>query len=158
MAREGLEWRKKLTPATPAHEFKFGKVPEFSGEKIPSPEFFQYMGAVRGGMTYLASPYKSHGKVAMSVAKTRAKATLHLTIRLLDAGICVFSPIVYGTPFDNAGLARSSEWWLKRDIEFLRRCDSLTVHALPGWRESPGVLKEMDWALLNQKPIYVVRF
>ena len=122
----------------------------------PSPEFFQFMAATGNQMVYLASPYSSHGSVSAEKAEERARRTAALTMLLLDNGVNVFSPIVYGMGFMAKGIKRETEWWMQRDFKFVEGCDSLAVHCLDKWEESPGIQREMKWALSMNKNIFLL--
>jgi hypothetical protein len=63
---------------------------------------------------------------------------------MLARGVPVLSPVVYGHPVALAG-GHDTDWqtWRDLDLALLRRCDSLAVLTLPGWRESVGVAAEV---------------
>ena len=105
---------------------------------------------------YLASPHSSNGKVSRRTAAKRAASTVDLTMKLLDSGVWVFSPIAYGITFEDRGHKRSTQWWMRRDIQLFRHCTVLGVHCLPEWEDSPGVQKEIEWALLHNKKVYLL--
>tara|TARA_R110000824_G_scaffold246292_1_gene435377 strand:- start:29 stop:526 length:498 start_codon:yes stop_codon:yes gene_type:complete len=131
--------------------------PVINVTEIPSPSFFRLAGDLdRNHLMYLASPYASNGKVTQRVAYDRAAATTDLTMKLLESGIWVFSPIVYGMSFLDRGHKKPAAWWMRRDIELFKHCTVLGVHCLPGWEDSPGVQKEIEWALLYNKKIYLL--
>lgn len=124
--------------------------------EIPSPSFMRLAAEIEKGLMYLASPHSSGGKVSKRIAVKRAAATVDLTIKLLDAGIWTFSPIAYGISFESRGHKRNNKWWMRRDFEYFKHCDILGVHCLPDWEDSPGVQKEVEWALIHNKKIYLL--
>ena len=108
-------------------------------------------------MMYLASPYSSNWKVTKKMAEERKEKVISFTHTLLNNGVWVFSPIAYGAAFEASGFEHDNQWWMRRDFEFLKHCDILGVYCLKGWEDSPGVQKEIDWALtLNKKILMLV--
>lgn len=128
----------------------------FNLKYIPSPDFFHLLAELDGGLMYLASPYSSKGAVEASVRRRRLVKTIEFTHRLLDSGCWVFSPIVYGSGIEANGFMHDNKWWLRRDFEFFKRCDALGVYCLKGWEKSPGVNKEIDWALVTNKKVLML--
>ena len=122
--------------------------------------FFIFAGACRDSLVYLASPFKSekpfqpHTGVSEAVWRERARQVTIVTEWLLNKGIWTFSPIVYGTQIDGECGSHDSAWWLRRDFEFFKKCDVFAILALDGWEESPGVEKEIEWALTTGKTIF----
>ena len=88
------------------------------------------------------------------VWRERATQTAIVTEWLLNNGIWVFSPIVYGMYIEETCGSHDSAWWLRRDFEFFNKCDVFAFLALAGWEESPGVQKEIEWALTNGKTVF----
>jgi len=128
----------------------------FNLKYIPGPDFFHLLGELDGGLMYLASPYSSKGVVSSSVRRKRLVKTIEFTHRLLDSGCWVFSPIVYGSGIEANGFNHDNKWWLRRDFEFFKHCDVLGVYCLSGWENSPGVNKEIDWALTMNKKVLML--
>lgn len=91
-------------------------------------------------MMYLASPYYHPDALIM---KTRYLLAKQATIGLLSQDIWTYSPIVHNHPLE---MQREHEFWMRFDLDMLRRCDSLGILDIPGWRESKGVAIEMDIA------------
>ena len=107
-------------------------------------------------MLYLASPYRSNWKVTEEEAQQRKKKVVDLTHRLLNAGVWVFSPITYGSAIEDRGHEHDNRWWMRIDFEFFKHCDLLAVYCLKGWEDSPGVTKEIDWALTTNKRVLLI--
>jgi nucleoside 2-deoxyribosyltransferase len=139
------------------HSYRQTDFPILDLNEIPGPDFFRLCVELNRGMMYLASPYSSNWRVSKEVAKERKEKVIAFTDTLLDNSIWVFSPIAYGATFEERGFEHSNAWWMRRDFEFLKHCDILGVYCLEGWEESPGVTKEIDWALtLNKKVLMLV--
>ena len=138
------------------HSYKQTDVPLIDLKEMPGPDFFRLCVEMGGGMMYLASPYSSHWRVTKEVAQKRKNKVIAFTDALMDKGIWVFSPIAYGAAFEERGFEHDSRWWLRRDFEFLKHCDILGVYCLEGWEESPGVQKEIDWALTLGKKVLML--
>lgn len=130
--------------------------PIFDLTSIPGPHFFRLIAEMSGGLLYLASPYSSKGRVTSSVRRGRQAKTIAFTEKLLDGGVWVFSPIAYGSSFEDRGYNHDEKWWMRRDFEFFKRCDVLGVYCLEGWEKSPGVNKEIDWALTTNKRVLML--
>jgi hypothetical protein len=102
-------------------------------------------------MLYLGQPYSSPDKAIMSF---RYRAALGICAELVKKGEFVFSPIVH---WHNVAashyLPTGHEFWLNLDLHFLERCDGLLVAKLPGWENSIGLAREMDFAVGHSIPI-----
>lgn len=92
-------------------------------------------------MIYLAIPYSGMEELSF-------KISCMVTAFLMKAGKTVYSPVVNGHILaTKCDLPADREFWLKHDLDMLRRCDELYVVTLDGWAESVGVLGEIDEAL-----------
>ena len=101
-------------------------------------------------MIYLASPYYHPDGLIM---KTRFLLAKQVTQILVDREVWVYSPILHNHPLE---LDKPHEFWMRFDLDVLRRCDSLLVLAIPGWKESKGVGIEISVAKqLNMSIEYV---
>jgi len=92
-------------------------------------------------LIYLAQPYSGDGQEGMD---ERHKKGQYATIRLLNAGNNVFSPIVHCHPLSQ--LPDTWDYWENIDMDFIKRCDILGVLCLPGWEFSIGVTAEIKYA------------
>jgi len=100
-------------------------------------------------MIYLAIPYSSMEELSFDVSRC-------ITLMLMQYGKNVYSPIIHGhslvsTPgysfhFDH-------DFWMKHDLDMLRRCDELYVVILDRWNKSIGVLTEIREARELGMPI-----
>ena len=102
-------------------------------------------------MIYLASPY-THTDAA--VRESRFHAACSATASLMRAGLHVYSPIVHSHPLVRYGLPIEWEFWQAHDFKHLRRCDSMIVLTLDGWKLSRGVQAEINLAIAMDLPIH----
>ena len=125
-----------------------------------SSSFFIFAASCKDALVYLASPFKSerpfqaHTGVPEAVWRERAKQVTIVTEWLLNKGIWAFSPKAYRMQIDEICGSHDSSWWLRRDFEFFKKCGVFAVLALDGGEESPGVTKEIEWALTMNKQIF----
>ncbi|HUQ71568.1 MAG TPA: DUF1937 family protein [Planctomycetaceae bacterium] len=101
-------------------------------------------------MIYLASPY-SHPD--LSVREQRFRDVCRAVIQLLHAGETVFSPIAHSHALAEHGLPTDWSFWERHDRDHLSRCDEIIVLMLDGWRESVGVVAEIQIARELGKPV-----
>lgn len=93
---------------------------------------------------YLASPY-SHPNPA--VMEARFLAAEALLAHLLKSKTWVYSPIVHCHTLANRhNMPTDAQFWASYNLAMLHRASGLYVFTLPGWSESKGVEKEMQWA------------
>ena len=105
-------------------------------------------------LVYLAAPYTNSDP---KVAQEREDAINQVASILIRQGIAVFSPINYGHAFQGLQEDLSQDEWYRFDLHFLRRCDSLAVVMLPGWKESIGVNIEIHQARQLGIPVRYIR-
>ncbi len=102
-------------------------------------------------LIYLASPYsryyKGREEAYIEVCK-KAAALMH-------NGYNVFCPIAHSHPIEKFGMDRlqDGEFWLKQDFSVLAHCDELWIYKMPGWHDSYGINKEIQFANNNDIPI-----
>jgi nucleoside 2-deoxyribosyltransferase len=100
---------------------------------------------------YLASPYTHNDKAVM---EERFINACKAAGRLLCAGFKVFSPIAHSHPIAQVhDLPVDYAFWSKYNLSWISWADRLYVLRLDGWKESTGVQKEIEYALLLDKPI-----
>ena len=92
---------------------------------------------------YLASPYTSNNQYNHHV---RYHHSCMAAAKLMQQGHIVFSPITH-----SHGIARfipdhNHDFWMFQDLPFLDFADKIIVLTLPGWKESKGVKKEIEYA------------
>lgn len=102
---------------------------------------------------YLATPYTKYKGGDIEAAFTEAAA---LAARLLKAGHKVYSPIAHTHPLAMHGKldALDHSIWLPFDEAMMRACDALLVAHMDGWKESKGVLHEIQFFAKANKPIF----
>ncbi|HEY0985114.1 DUF1937 family protein [Schlesneria sp.] len=104
-------------------------------------------------LIYLASPY-SHRDAA--VREQRYRDACRATVNLFRRGQNVFSPIVHGHPLVAHGLPTDWSFWEAFDREQIARCDAVFVLPLTGWKESSGVIAEIEIASELEKDVWFV--
>lgn len=102
---------------------------------------------MRTKLIYLASPYSKYpyGRNAAYEAVTRKAAQLMLE------GHLVFAPIPHSHAIEQfMPEIKDGDFWLKQDFAVLAACKELWVYKMPGWDESYGVQKEIEFANNNK--------
>lgn len=103
--------------------------------------------AVRGRLlmyAYLASPY-SHEDA--EVRDARYGLALAAVARLIDAGACVYSPIVHSHELSRRHALKSDAgFWWTYNRTMIRYAGRMIVLRIDGWDQSPGVAQEMAFA------------
>lgn len=102
-------------------------------------------------LIYLASPY-THPSVVLR--QSRAMRIAQVAAQLVKKGLFVYSPVLHGHEIDKWGDDIPYQYWIDLGLKMLNRCDSLYVVLLPGWKDSKGIQKEVDFAIQMQKPVY----
>lgn len=105
--------------------------------------------------TYLASPYTHPDP---EIRTLRFKEASRAAARLMAEGEVVFCPIAHSHPIDIEFPApQSGEFWKKQDAPFLAGASKMKVLMIPGWRESPGVTAEIQFATDNGIPVEYIK-
>ena len=104
------------------------------------------------GAIYLAAPYKAQEP---AVERARLQAVKHVSDRLIGQGQVIFSPLEYTEAMQQRGIVPPQGWYLF-DLAMLRGCVKLLVLALPGWRESQGVIMETTVAKALGIPVAIM--
>ena len=104
------------------------------------------------GAIYLAAPYKAQEP---AVERARVQAVKHVSDRLIRQGQVIFSPLEYTEAMQQRGIVPPQGWYLF-DLTMLRGCVKLLVLALPGWRESQGVIMETTVAKALGIPVAIM--
>ena len=96
-------------------------------------------------MIYLASPY-NHADPA--VREERYLSACRAAAKLMANELNVFSPIAHSHPIAvHGGLdAVDHDFWMRRDLPILRRCNAIMVLCLDGWEQSRGIRCELEEA------------
>lgn len=109
---------------------------------------------------YLAGPYSAVGFVQDSADAKWLRNFRFIELnkkaaKLMEEGYLVFSPISHSHPIEADGMPKimSGDWWLRQDFAVLKHVDKVIVYMLPGWEESYGVKKEVEYASDHSIPI-----
>lgn len=107
------------------------------------------------GVVYLGSPYSHKDK---KVRDKRARDISKVAARLMGMGYCIYCPIAETVMIAKYGQIKSTSWefWKTQDLPKLAMCKELWVCTMPGWKKSKGVGGEMEFALMNYIPIYLL--
>lgn len=92
---------------------------------------------------YFAHPYEEDPEKNFKLANTR-------TVKLLDAGYLVFSPITH-THYLQGVKQNNHDFWLHLDFTIMDRCD--VVIFAPEWEHSKGCVLEMKRAIQRKQQI-----
>ena len=101
------------------------------------------------GAVYVAAPYTSDSAATRSA---RVREVDRYCARLFrDGGFTVISPLTMGHNWTKAmpELADEYEMWMGWCLSLLSKCREIHVLMLPGWRESVGVTRELEFAKAN---------
>ena len=96
---------------------------------------------------YVACPYSAGTDCVM---RQRAEIASRATASLLASGYRAFNPLSHSVPMDEY---LDGYDWLDIDIDILMRCQGLIVLAVPGWRSSVGVTREIAAARRAGLPV-----
>ena len=99
---------------------------------------------------YLACPYRHENPL---IQKKRCAAASFVAKELLSQGRKVFSPLTHNDLFARLHPEITSDQWMQFDLTILGFCNKLLILKLPGWKESKGVKREIDFANENNIPI-----
>lgn len=104
---------------------------------------------------YLASPYTHEDEKVMAF---RYKEAIRASVRLINKGHLVFSPIVHSHPIAVAyTLPRDFTFWEDYAISFLSYwAEAVNVLRLHNWEKSIGIKAELAIAQEAKLPIYYI--
>lgn len=93
---------------------------------------------------FVAGPYWHENE---GVREWRAEMHRRGALYLLAQGRSVFAPIVQGHALAEGGSTglRAADWWVA-NLPFLTHATRLTVLEIPGWEESEGTQRELEYA------------
>lgn len=102
-------------------------------------------------LCYLATPYSKYD-LGLEAAFVHAA---ELAAKLLQRGVCVYSPIAHTHPLSVYGKIDPLDHsiWLPFDARQMDAADCLIVARMQGWRESFGVQHEIETFKTEGKPI-----
>lgn len=102
-------------------------------------------------MIYLASPYSDPNPIVMG---QRFHEAARVAAALMKEGQVIYSPIAHNHYLAvKFNMPSDFDFWMLYDLAILARCDQLLVLCLPGWKQSKGIGKEMDFACEHNIPI-----
>lgn len=102
-------------------------------------------------LIYIASPY-SHPEKDVRDARVRAAAAY--AARLFNLNVPCYSPIAHWAPIADAfSLPHGIDAYWSQDEAVLQFARAVHVLELPGWQESVGVAREIDFAKANGIPV-----
>lgn len=105
-------------------------------------------------LIYLGSPYSKYaGGVEEAYQKICAVAG-----KLMEEGYKIFCPISHTHGIQQTIGDKNGDWWLAQDFAVLDRCDELWIVRLPGWYESYGVTKELEYAHKSGIPVKFIDY
>ena len=107
-------------------------------------------------LIYLASPYSKY-------PKGKEAAFKEICIKagqLMSEGHTLFCPIAHSHPIEETGSIKDPThgFWLKQDFAVLVYCHELWVYKMPGWEESYGVKREIEFAKAWEIPIKYLEY
>jgi hypothetical protein len=100
---------------------------------------------------YLGAPYSAPTEAEKA---ERLKKVTEFAARKIAEGVVVYSPLTHNGAIIATGLMpQGFQYWEALDGEMFKRCDALMVLKLPGWENSVGLKKELEWAAAQGKPV-----
>ena len=96
---------------------------------------------------YFAHPY--YNKLD-AIKYLNHRDCIKRTLKLINAGYQIFSPIVYSVPL-NEFIHGDHSFWIAFDKPFMEKCDGLIL--APGWEKSKGCNIEYEYFKQAGKPI-----
>jgi len=109
-------------------------------------------------MIYLAYPYTHPDS---EIRRRRFEGATSAAATLISGGHIVYSPITMTHPIDivlaGAGNTLGSDYWVRFDEAFMNACSEMVVVDTPGWKESKGIQREIDYFRSHGKPVAVVK-
>jgi len=103
---------------------------------------------------FISGPYFGDGK--WETIERNIREAEKYQIALINKGIGAFCAHNHTEHFGSKGVNQPEEFYHELDMEFLKRaCDA--VVAIPGWKNSRGAVKEIDWAEKNNIKIFYLK-
>lgn len=96
-------------------------------------------------LIYLASPYSKYPEGRQKAYELVCKKAAKLMLE----GHTIFCPIAHSHPIEEFGMGgkiQEGDFWLNQDFAVLYNCVELWVYKMPGWDNSYGVAKEIEFA------------
>lgn len=110
-------------------------------------------------IVYLACPY-SHA--SMDVRIQRFEESARAAAHLIHQGRFVYSPITMTHPIDlvmaEEGDTMGSDYWVDFDEAFMALCSEMIILCLPGWDQSRGIAREIEYFKKMSKSVHYLEF
>jgi len=112
------------------------------------------------GMAYVGISYT--GKLGedcpMELREQSFKTANSVSAYFMSKEEIIFSPISHSHPihFSMGSVGNDHSFWMRYNKEMARYCNRLYVICTPGWKESKGLMMEMDWFRKDKKPIFLI--
>ena len=100
---------------------------------------------------FVSAPYTSPD---ISTTEMRVQSVYKYIAFLAKQNQNATSPIILHPIAKTNGLPTTFEFWNDYCFDLLKRCDSIHVLTLEGWKESTGVKAEIEFAKQNQIPVF----
>ena len=105
-------------------------------------------------VVYLACPY---GDGDARLRRERFEAATRAAAQLIKQGYIVYSPITMTHPIDavlgGGKETLGSDYWVDYDKAFMDFCSEMIILRAPGWDESRGIKREIEYFAAREKPI-----
>lgn len=110
------------------------------------------------GMAYLAIPYSSSGNGTPGELEQQFSNANGVAGFFMTHGEIVYSPISHSHPihFYMGEKGDDHLFWMNYNQEMVQYCNRLYVVCSKGWKESKGVMTEMQWFKKEGKPIFLI--
>lgn len=107
--------------------------------------------------TYVLSPYTSKCEIEMNLrAHMTACGIAELMEKCDFRSYTFFSPIVHyhQVAMRSATLPRDIDFWWNINLPYMKLATHVVVFQMPGWKESKGIKKELEWfnTVINPNP------
>lgn len=106
-------------------------------------------------IVYIAGPYTGDGTF-VSIDKNILKAEKY-QVALTNLGIGCFCPHKHAAHLNSKGAIANEDFYYALDFHFLKNiADAILV--MPGWENSVGTKREVDWAKKQGMPIFFPKY
>ncbi len=99
---------------------------------------------------YLAAPYWHERKEVRDFRANTARACAR---RLIEHNCMVYCPFIYSYGLETAPRG-GEEYWRAHSLLMAQRCDEIMIIELDGWKDSAGVMKEIEIFKERGKRLY----
>lgn len=109
-------------------------------------------------MIYLMAPYSSP-LAAERIARVQLITLILGELMQQFPYDWIFSPITQGhhtVPYLPPWIAEDHGFWMQQCEHAVRDADRILLFPLPGWKQSRGIARELDWCEEQDKPVVLV--